>query len=318
MPILIPNEVAKGLLTVADAIDPMTDVLKDLAAGRADNGARYRLPIPRGFLQWGPASWEAGDRMGYKVWANSGSPLSGAWIHLYEMSTGRLLAVIEAHHTSWVRTSAMSLIGARAIVPEDTEPLTVGIYGSGRQARGQIEAMVIGLPVKQVRVYSRGQRGREEFATFITQELGVDAVAVSAPEEAPAGAQVVITATSASEPVLKGEWLDDPLAVCAMGANRIYERELDEAAVAAMGTIVVDDLAEARTCCGDLLWMVEHGKLNWNSVEQLGSVLESGRDVEGPLLFQSNGLSITDVAIADRAYQAALASGQKFEEIPLT
>jgi alanine dehydrogenase len=318
MPILIPNDAAKNLITVADAIEPMTEVMKDLAAGRAANGARYRLPTPGGFMQWGPATWLAADRMGYKVWANSGSPLSGAWIYLYEMSTGRLLAVLEAHHTSWTRTSAISLVAARAALPDPTEPVTVAVYGSGRQARGQVEAFAVGFPVKEFRVYSRGKRGREEFGRFIEEKHGVSAVPVSRPEDATPGAQLILTATSASEPVVKGAWLDDPQAILAMGANRIYERELDAEAVEKMATIIVDDMDEAKTCCGDLLYMVEKGRLTWHSVLELGDVLRANQPRPAPVLFESQGLSITDIAIAERTYQAALASGLHFDEIALT
>jgi alanine dehydrogenase len=316
-PIVIRNEAAKSLVTVAEAIEPMRAAFAAMGAGEAETGARYRFPIERGFMQWGPARWDDHDRFGYKVWANSGSPLSGAWINLYEASTGRLLAVIEAHHTSLCRTAAVSVVAAQTVIPAGSS-VTVGLYGTGRQARGQIEAMCVGYDVRSARIYGRDAERREAFAREVAKPFSVQTIACADPSEVPAGADIVVTATSASEPVVKGAWLDGVRVVCAMGANRIYEREVDQDGVTRMGSIIVDDLEEAQTCCGDLIWCVEHGQLNWPSTIELGHVLTRGTKLREPVLFESQGLSLTDIAIADYVYRKALESGTGFDGIELT
>jgi alanine dehydrogenase len=316
-PIVITNEAAKRLVTVADAFAPMRAAFLAMGQGRAETGARYRFPIERGFMQWGPARWDDADRFGYKVWANSGSPLSGAWINLYEASSGRLLAVIEAHHTSLVRTATVSVVAAHTVIPEGSS-VNVGLYGTGRQARGQIEAMSVGYDVKKARIYGRDRERREAFARDVAESFSIDAVACDNPAEAAAGADIVVTATSSSEPVVKGEWLDGVRVVCAMGANRVYERELDEHAVRRMASIIVDDLEEAQTCCGDLLYVVERGHLNWPATVELGHVLNRGLSLPEPVLFESQGLSLTDIAIADYVYRAAVESDLTFDPIELT
>lgn len=319
MAILIPNEVAKQLVSVRDAIEPMRSVFIDLARGKAETGPRYRMPTEAGFMQWGPGRWDTADRLGYKVWVNSGSPLSGAWIHLYKASTGELLAVLEAHHVSLCRTSAVSLLGAQIAVPADQGPVTIAVFGTGRQARGQIEAMCIGYDVASLQIHGRDPGRREAFARDVEESFRVKAVAVDEPRDAVAGADIVVTATSSSTPVLHGAWLDEGTrVVVGMGANRVYERELDEECVRQMKSIVVDDLGEAKSCCGDLLYLVEKGRLNWNSVGELGEVLDGSVVLEHPTLFESQGLSVTDVAIADWVYHAALESGHRFETLPLT
>lgn len=319
MAILIPNEVAKQLISVRDAIEPMRSVFLDLAHGKAETGSRYRLPTEKGFMQWGPGRWDTVDRLGYKVWVNSGSPLSGAWIHLYEASSGRLLAVLEAHHVSLCRTSAISLLGAQIAVPAGVGPVTIGVFGTGRQARGQIEAMCIGYDVAGIRVYGRDKQRRTAFARDIETSFGVATVAVDEPRDTMSGADIVVAATNSATPVVQGAWLDrETRVVVGMGANRIYERELDEDCVHRMASIVVDDLGEAKSCCGDLLYLVERGQLNWRSVAELGDVLDGSVTVERPVLFESLGLSVTDVAIAEWLYRAATESGDTFQTLPLT
>ena len=316
-PLLITNEASKSLVTVAEAVEPMRSAFRAMGSGRAETGARYRFPIEKGFMQWGPARWDDADRFGFKVWANSGSPLSGAWINLYEASSGRLLAVIEAHHTSLCRTATVSLVAAQTVIPEG-ESIELALYGTGRQARGQLEAFTVGYDVKEARVYGRNAERREAFAAEAAEAFGIAVVAVDAPEKAAAGADVAIAATDSSVPVIKGAWLDDVRVVCAMGANRVYERELDEEAVLRMSSIVVDDLEEAQTCCGDLLYVVESGKLNWPATIELGHVLERDIKLAEPVLFESQGLSLTDIVIADYVYKAALESSESFETLALT
>ena len=316
-PIIITNEVSKGLVTVAEAVEPMRSAFRAMGEGRAETGARYRFPIEKGFMQWGPARWDDADRFGYKVWANSGSPLSGAWINLYEATSGRLLAVIEAHHTSLCRTATVSLVAAQTVIAEGSS-VEVALYGTGRQARGQLEAMTVGYSVRQARVYGRNKERREAFAAEAAQAFGVDVVAVDDPADAARGADIAIAATDSSVPVIKGAWLDDVRVVCAMGANRVYERELDEEAVLRMNSIIVDDLEEAQTCCGDLLYVVEHGKLNWPSTIELGHVLERDMQLTEPVLFESQGLSLTDIVIADYVYKKAMESDLSFDALPLT
>ncbi|MCZ7572812.1 MAG: hypothetical protein M5U01_30010 [Ardenticatenaceae bacterium] len=312
MTLVITNTEAKGLMTVAAAHDVMKQVLIDMACGKAVNHPRYRMPTTSGFVQWGPARWDSMDAMGFKYWANAGSPLKGAWIYLYQMSTGELLAIIEAHHVSRCRTAAVSAVGAEALLgTERDKKLVLGIYGSGRQALGQVEALVGCLSISRVQCYSRDEAKRTAFAREITAHFKVDCVAVAHPSEAAAGAELIVTATSAHEPVLFGDWLDNVQVIVGMGANRTYERELDATVIRKMRTILVDDLEEAKQGCGDLLYSIEQGWLTWQSVSELPGVLagHTNGGMERPALFESLGLSVTDVAIAWATYQAALEKG---------
>ncbi|MPZ24907.1 MAG: hypothetical protein GEV12_00260 [Micromonosporaceae bacterium] len=312
MTLLIRNDEATSLMTVEEAKPVMREVLTDQAYGRATNFPRYRMPIPTGFLQWGPARWDAQGVMGYKVWANTGSPLEGVWIHLHSLTGAEPLAIIDGHHISRCRTGAYSAVAAEVLLSgRESRPRRLGIYGTGRQATAQVEALSGVIDIARVRCYGRDAERRNRFVTDVTERLGLACEAVDRPRDVAAGADVIVTATSSKEPVLLGEWLDEPELIVAMGANKRYERELDAAVVRRMDTIVVGDLTEASSNCGDLIQGIDGGWLTWSQVSELHPLLRSGRGdpAPAPVLFESLGVSVTDVAVAHATYEKARRAG---------
>jgi ornithine cyclodeaminase/alanine dehydrogenase-like protein (mu-crystallin family) len=114
-------------------------------------------------------------------------------------------------------------------------------------------------------------------------------------------------------PVLLGEWMKRPALVVAAGANHWYKRELDTAVIEKSDFIVVDEMEQARVEGGNLLYAIAKGALTWDRVEELGDVV-NGRIAppdlrKSTVLFESHGLAINDMAMAQKTYELARAQG---------
>lgn len=311
MTILLTEQDIEGLLSIEATIPVIEEAYRFAGEGTAENPARFRMPFERGFLQLGPAALHTKRVVGLKMWANFGSPLKQVWNFLFSLDTSELLAIIQAHQISKYRTSATTAVAVRHLSPESAS--VVGLYGTGRQAEAQLEAITKVRRVRRAVAYSRGQEGREAFCRKMSERLSIDVVPADRPEDVPTEADIVVTITKSDVPVLKGEWLTRPALVVGAGANHWHERELDEVAVAMAKLIVVDEKEQAKVEGGDLLWPIAHGLLTWDRVEELGDVVIGRVPVpafdSGVILFEAHGLAISDIAISAEAYDRAKAAG---------
>ncbi|HUS05074.1 MAG TPA: NAD(P)-binding domain-containing protein [Bryobacteraceae bacterium] len=169
----------------------------------------------------------------------------------------------------------------------------LAIIGSGFQAETQLRAIRAVRNPASIAIWSRSER-RREFADRYS------AVACRTPEEALAGADLVVTATSSKDPVIDSAWISPSAIVCAMGSNYSDRRELPGDLVSA-SRIVVDDIEQCRIEAGDLLL----APLDWSRVESLASLAVNEKAGFGGRLtiFKSVGLGIEDVAVAAHLYE---------------
>jgi alanine dehydrogenase len=311
MTLFITEREVEQMLSIRAAIPVMEDVFRMAGEGTAENPPRYRMPMKKGFMQFGPAALHAKQVAGFKLWANFGSPLKQLWDFLYSMESGELLAVIQAHSIGTFRTAAATAVAVRHLSPPDAS--VVGLYGSGRQARAQLHAVCAVRPVRTARVYSRTRENLEAFCRAMSADLKIDVVPASTPAEVPRGADIIVTMTKSETPVLFGDWITGPCLVVGAGANRWHEREIDGKLVEQARLVVVDEKEHSKVESGDLLWAIAHGLLRWEQVWNLGDVVVGRAPVpgfrDGTILFESHGLAIEDVAIAARAYEIAKERG---------
>jgi ornithine cyclodeaminase/alanine dehydrogenase len=191
---------------------------------------------------------------------------------------------------------------------------TVGILGTGGQARTQLQAIARVRPVALVKAYSRTPARRETFADEMVQELGAEVIAADSPEEAVDGVDVIVTITSARDPVLRGAWLRPGMHINAAGSNASGRRELDEEAVGRAARVVVDARDQAMAEAGDLLAPIRAGRLSWEQVEELGAIVAGtapGRQADEEItLFESQGIALEDVATMSLIYTRARETGR--------
>jgi ornithine cyclodeaminase/alanine dehydrogenase-like protein (mu-crystallin family) len=230
---------------------------------------------------------------------------------LYSTETGELLAILQADRLGQMRTGAASGVATKFMARHDA--CTIGIFGTGWQARSQLEAMCAVRPIQAINAYGRDAARRQTFCTEVSQQLGVPVEPAASPEAVVKGMDVVITATNAREPLFDGNWLEEGAHVNAIGSNALIRREIDDTTVRRSSRIVVDSKEQARAECGDLLGALERGLVHWEEIRELGEVVAGfapgRRQASEITLFESHGLAIWDLAVGMAVHEAAKAKG---------
>lgn len=268
-----------------------------MAQGRAQNQPRRRLILESGSVLHSMAG-AVGNYFGTKFYSTN--PRYGAhfYFFLYDAKTATPLAMMEANYLGQIRTGAAS--GYATDLLANPEASTLGIIGSGFQAKTQLQAIRAVRPIQNVRVWSRSEEKRRKFA----EENSV--IAANSAEEAVRGADIVVTATNAKDPVLESGWITDGTLVNAMGSNVANRRELPGDLVKRAGLVAVDSLEQAKIEAGDLI-LAE----SWDNVVELQNV-KAHYDPNGVAIFKSIGLAVEDVAAGAYIYERALATPERF------
>jgi alanine dehydrogenase len=292
------------LLTPADAVDAIEACFRRLAAGAVENRPRYRLGLEEGVL----AVMSAADlELGYagaKVYAGFGGGARFV-VLLFRSDSPELVAVIEADKLGQLRTGAASGVAAKHLARSDARSL--GLIGCGWQAESQLAAIRAALPdLDRVVVYCRNEKNLRAFCKKHGAEPGES-------HRDPAQCDVVVTATTSKDPVLRGEWLQPGALVCAIGANDGRRRELDNVVLERAAFVCCDSIENAKLESADLAEPVESGVLDWLEVHELQEVVAGevpGRaSEEDVVVFKSNGLAAWDIAAAAAVVERARASG---------
>ena len=299
-----------------DALAAVEHACRELAAGRAQNSPRARVRDGEAgtILHVLPATLD--HRLGYKAYS---SAKRGAkfWVHLYA-ATGEWLAIIEADRLGQLRTGAASGIASRALAREDAT--TLGVIGTGYQARTQIAAVCAVRPIDRIVVFGPDQDRRNTFASAVQQELGIDVLAASTAREAIESADIVVTMTGSNDPVFDGTWLRPGTHVNAAGSNRLWAREIDAETVRRADIVAAEDLAQLRVESGDLAEAVADGAFAWERATRLADIVAGTsptRTSEKQItLFESLGIGLWDVALANIAYDRCTENGVG-SELPL-
>ena len=311
MALFLTEDDVDGLLTMDAAIETLDVGFRHQASGTASNSPRRRIRMGGGMLHFMAAADRSTGVTGMKWYGGFGSGGTRFHVQLSDSESGELLAVMEAGRLGQVRTGAASGVATKYMARPDAR--NVAMIGSGYQAETQLEAICRVRQVERVRVFSRTEERREAFAARMAASLGVEVTAVGSAEECVGDADVVAVITSATSPVLKGEWLQDGTHVNAAGVNHWLRRELDGKAVARASVIVADDVEQARIECADLIHPVERGDLTWQRVRELWEVVSgtvSGRNSPDEItLFESQGIALEDIAAGYHVYRLALECG---------
>ncbi len=284
----------RSLLRMEELIPAMASALRDLSAGHVQQPLRQVLPVAEhsGFFGVMPAY---GGALGAKLVTfypnNRGLPTHHAMIVLFRPHTGEPLVTMDGRLITEMRTAAVSAVATDLLARQNVSVLA--ILGSGVQARSHLEAIKIVRRFREVRVWSPSQ------AHKFAKEFGVTAAASA--EEAVRGADVIVVATAATTPVLKGEWLSPGAHINAVGATRPNWRELDDE-VLHRSRIYVESRDAASKESGDIIAAGE-------VFAELGEVISGvkpGRESDDEItLYKSVGVAVEDVVAADLVYRRA-------------
>jgi alanine dehydrogenase len=304
LPLYLTESEVGELLTPADALEAVEGCFRRLAEGAIDNQPRIRMRVDGGaFALMGAVDREL-RLAGVKtyVWVSAATPFV---VVLFDTDAGEVRAVLEADKLGQLRTGAASGVAAKYLAREGVASL--GVIGCGWQARSQVACIREAVPsIERVVAYCRNEERLAAFCTEVGAEAGES-------HRDAAAEDVVVTVTTSSDPVLRGDWLRDGTLVCAVGANDPKHRELDNVVLERAAFVCCDSREQARRESGDLIEPVEQGVLDWLEVHELQEVVAGevpGRQADDDVVvFKSNGLAAWDVAIAAVAVERARERG---------
>ena len=317
MALFLSENDVKQVFTAAMALEAVESAHRDLALGQAQDTPRARTRLPQTALHILQGALPAQGVFGYKAYTTNRSG-NRFLVHLFDVASGQLLAVIEADYMGMIRTGAASGIAARCLARPDAR--VAGVFGAGWQAEGHVLALCAALPLERVKVFSRNREKLSAFCQRLSETTGVAVVPAASPEETVRGSDLVGTVTTATQPLFDAEWLAPGTHINAAGSNALIRQELSEATLRRCALIAVDAVPTALAEAGDLLPLLEKGRLHARQLVELGDVLtgrHAGRtSAEQITVFESQGLAIQDLAVALRVVAAARACGLGVE-LPL-
>lgn len=311
MPLVLTEADVKSILTMPMAIEAVENSFRRLADGSALLHSRQRLHVPgQSYMHYMAAADATTGYMGLKIYTSSREGLRFL-VTLFQAESGDLVAIIEANYLGQMRTGAASGVATRVLARNDAR--TIGIIGTGLQARTQLEAIAQVRKIESVRAFGRDRARREQFAAEMAERLKVSVSAADSAEAAVRDVDIVITSTTSTTPVLEGRWLKPGMHINAIGANFPNKRELDDEAVRRSHVIAADSRAQSKMEAGDLMRFFGEDDSRWSAVLELAEIVAGkapGRtSPEQITLFRSNGIAIEDIVVAGHIYELARERG---------
>jgi ornithine cyclodeaminase len=318
--VVLSHHDVERLLPMAECIDAMEAALAALSAGHAHMPLRtvVRPPGAAGLMGLMPAyRGGAAPLYGLKaVCVFPGNSAIGKDSHqgsvmLFDGASGELLALINAAAVTAIRTGAVSGLATRLLARPDAGDLA--LIGAGVQARTQLAAVAAVRPLRRVRVAARSLESARRLAAELAPAYPFPIEAVAGAEEALRDADLIVTATTSAEPVLRREWIAPGAHINAVGSSIPTARELDTATISA-ARLFVDRRESTLNESGDFLFAQREGAVGPEHIlAEIGEVAMGARPGRGGpgeiTLFKSLGLAVEDMAAAELLYRKARAQG---------
>ncbi|MDR1996253.1 ornithine cyclodeaminase family protein [Azonexus sp.] len=310
MALFLSENDVRQLLTMEMALAGVESAHRDLALGQALDTPRQRSRLPQTTLHILQGALPAQGVLGYKAYTSNRSG-NRFFVHLFDAASGKLRAVLEADTLGMMRTGAASGLAARWLARPDSR--VAGVFGAGWQAEGHVQALCAALPLERIKVFSRRTDKLHEFCARLREVTGVAVEPAASAEAAVRDSDIVGAVTTAAQPLFDAEWLADGTHINAAGSNALIRQELSEATVRRCRLIAVDSVPTALAEAGDLLPLLEKGRLQPRQLVELGDIMigrQPGRQEPGDItLFDSQGMASQDLAVAARVVAAAEAAG---------
>ena len=318
--LILDQRSVQRLLPMHECIEVMAATLGTLARGEAVLPLRTVIRIPKGRDAFAvmPAFLGAPKTIGAKIITvypgNHGTQFDshqGA-VLLFDAENGSLAALLDATSLTTIRTAAVSGLATRLLARHDATELA--ILGAGVQGHSHLEAIHAVRPLTMVRVWSRNTDHARVLADVAKNRFGVEAVVSPTAEDAVRKSSIVCATTSATEPVLRGDWLTPGTHVNAVGASTPDAREIDTRTVV-RSRLYVDRRESALNEPGDILTPLREGDIGpEHIVGEIGEVVLGrvpGRGDDREItLFKSLGLAVEDLGAASHVYAKALRAGE--------
>jgi len=315
--LLSRNDVAR-LLTMKDAIGAVEEAFCQLARGNVTMPQRTAIRIAaHGGTHLGMPAYIGGDIDALALKVVTVYPQNPTQYHLpttigllvlSDPRNGAPLAVMDASYLTAMRTGAVSGVATRHLARPDAK--RVGIFGAGVQAQTQLSAIACVRKLEGAWVYDSDAAKAKSYAEQMTRTLSLPVVAVATAREAVQGMDVIVAASSASEPIFDGSWLEPGQHINGVGSHAPHTRELDTKTIV-RSKVFVDSIDACLVEAGDLLIPMKEGAIDKTHIRggigEVAAGMKPGRENDAEItLFKSVGLALQDASTAHMVYQMAL------------
>lgn len=314
--LVLSEKQVQGLIEIDELIRALEQAHIQYSTGKAVMPVRLVVPLPQiqGRITSMPGYLHEDKALGMKVVTyfqdnpQQNLPAILATIMLFSAETGKMIAVMDGGYITAIRTACASALATKALANPGAPKL--GILGAGVQARAHIQALARVRELKRITIFSPSGASAAGIKRDIekTPDLSIE-IAQSA-ETVVRQSDLLVTATTAKEPIVKLEWLKPGVHINAVGSHRPDLREIDGATLA-QAKVVVDSRAAIMAECGDILMALKEKSVSDDVIHgEIGEVLagaKAGRSgVNEITLYKSVGIAIQDVATAQLVYRRAL------------
>lgn len=299
IPILSDDDVQNSL-EMRDAVGVMERAFEKLAAGTLSAPARVNIDLGVGELAFTAGGDEVEGCVGFRVYdmQQLNAPQRGELTVVFDTHTGAVKGLAAGPLLGAMRTGAIGGVAVKHLSKESSK--TLGIIGTGVQARTQLQAAVTVREFTTINVHSRSEKNRTTFAAEMGAKLGREITVCDRPQQLVESADVLICATKSPQPVINAEWLRPGVHISTIGPKFKQARELDLDVAARADLIATDSLAQT-TAFGESF--VLHDTEFSASLISLGDIIggghSGGRSETDITLFYSVGLAGTEVLLAD-------------------
>ena len=314
--LLLSESEVQSLIDIDELITTLEQAHIQYSTGNAVMPVRLVVPLPeiQGRITSMPGYLDQDHALGMKVvtyFQNNdkhGLPAILATIMLFSAETGKMIAAMDGTYITTIRTACASALATRVLAPTETPVL--GIIGAGVQARAHIRALSRVRQLSRIKIYSPSGTSAQKIKADLEKDgcMNIDVMANA--EQTVRDSDLVVTVSTAKEPVLKMEWLKPGVHINAVGSHRPDLREIDGPTLS-LATVVVDSRTAIMAECGDILFAIKENSFSEQAIHaEIGEVLAGtkGRRSRAAeiTLYKSVGIAIQDVAAAQLVYRKAL------------
>lgn len=314
--LVISEQQVRGLVDIDELIEALEKAHLQYSTDRAVMPVRLVVPLPaiQGRITSMPGFLKDDKALGMKVVTyfqqnpTCDLPAILATIMLFSADTGKIIAIMDGSYITAIRTACASAMATKVLAKPGSK--VVGILGAGVQARAHIEALARVRNFPLFKIYSPSGVSAAKLKKELTGRIDSAIEVASSAEHAVRDADLVVTVTTAKEPIIKADWLKPGTHINAVGSHRPDLREIDGATLA-RAKVVVDSRDAIMAECGDILLAIEERSIAPGAVyAEIGEVIagtQPGRTAETEItLYKSVGIAIQDVAAAHLIYHKAL------------
>jgi len=318
------SDIAKMEFTPGEVIEAVENAYRQDGIGKAHETPRLEIKIKgRHLPHIAPGTTSVGQGLAYleesnlfvishsyhfdfhKYISQILDPETGETLAIVKRSRGALGSKPKNVDSGGFRTGAAAAIGAKYLSKKDIE--SVGIIGTGRIGRASLLCIAEVRDFDRVYSYS-GRRRDEEFVNIMDRMVGADVIACDSSEEVVRRSELLVTATYAMEPVVKGVWLNEGTHISGMGADGPMKIELDVETFGRASKVIVD--SEKCLSIKEMADALKSGVLKRNTISKIGQVVAGlipGRTDDSEItIFESDGTIIQSAAVVQLIYEKAL------------